>query len=157
MKVYTAPEMPRLLRDDRTVFLAGSIEMGAAEEWQDKFIKKAQLALADDWVFLNPRRAKWDNDLVQSINNPVFYQQVDWEMNWLSRSNYKIFYFANDTLSPITLLELGSFGSSYDSYVVCGDNYRRKGNVEIFCNRNNILIYDNLDQVLQEFVKMKSE
>lgn len=152
MRVYTAPETPRLRRDDKTVFLAGSIEMGAADEWQDKFIKKAQLALPDDWVILNPRRAKWDSSLEQSITNPVFYQQVDWELNWLSRANHIIFNFVDNTMSPVSLLELGAFGSSYSSFVVCGKDYKRRGNVEIFCQRNGILIYDDLDEVLAELI-----
>ena len=45
--------------DGRTpaVFLAGSIEMGAAADWQTQ----AERALRDlDVVLLNPRRDEWD-------------------------------------------------------------------------------------------------
>src|SRR5262249_52806894 len=59
------------------VFLAGSIEMGTASAWQDALTA----ALADrDLVILNPRRDAWDASWSQSIDNPMFREQVEWEL-----------------------------------------------------------------------------
>lgn len=151
MRTYTAPELPQINRNDKVVFLGGSIEMGSAERWQDQFLLDVA-SFPDDWIFLNPRRKVWDASWEQSITNPQFFQQVDWEMTFLERADHKIFYFANNTMSPITLMELGSYGG-YNSYVVCGENYLRRGNVEIFCYKNNIAMYETLDQVIEELKK----
>jgi hypothetical protein len=68
------PPAPLLL-DGRTpsVFLAGSIEMGQAEDWQTQL----ERTLADlDIIVLNPRRDEWDSSWVQSFDNPTFREQV---------------------------------------------------------------------------------
>ena len=52
-----------------SMFLAGSIEMGIAEDWQ----KRVQKQLLDkEIVFLNPRRDDWDASWEQTIENPKF-------------------------------------------------------------------------------------
>jgi hypothetical protein len=151
MRIYTAPELPLINKNDKSVFLAGSIEMGKAEEWQQKFLGKVS-DFPNNWVFLNPRRKDWDSSWEQPITNPNFFQQVDWELTLLEKADYKIFYFADNTISPVTLMELGHYGG-YNSYVICGKNYLRRGNVEIFCYRNNISMYETIDYVIEELKK----
>ncbi len=57
----------------KRIFLAGSIEMGKAIDWQSEVVN----ALADtDLTLLNPRRADWDSSWVQSIDNAQFREQV---------------------------------------------------------------------------------
>jgi len=59
------------------IFLAGSIEMGAAEKWQDKIVQ----ALTDkDVLILNPRRDDWDSSWKQTKDNKQFREQVEWEL-----------------------------------------------------------------------------
>lgn len=156
MRVYSPPVLPRIAFLDKTVFLAGSIEMDSAPKWQQDFIDKCSF-LPDDWVFLNPRRKEWDNSIVQSIENPHFYQQVDWEMTYLEQADHRVFYFAPGTMSPITLLELGKYGSQYSAIVVCPEGYLRKGNVEIFCHKHSIPFYDNLEQVVNQFRNLATQ
>ena len=67
------------------VFLAGSIEMGAAEDWQAEVTS----ALMDtDALILNPRRDGWDSSWEQSIDNPEFREQVEWELNGIQNVDY---------------------------------------------------------------------
>ncbi|MBL9017960.1 MAG: hypothetical protein JNL83_27485, partial [Myxococcales bacterium] len=57
MRVHKPPAPPVLPPGSRTVFLAGSIDMGAADHWQ----ARAAAALADLTVdVLDPRRDEWD-------------------------------------------------------------------------------------------------
>src|SRR5262245_59348634 len=92
------------LGDAPAVFLAGSIEMGQADDWQSQL----QRALADlDVVVLNPRRDAWDSSWVQSIDNPQFREQVEWELSGLEQAAVVAMYFAPATKSPVTMLELG--------------------------------------------------
>ena len=128
-----------------SIFLAGSIEMGKAENWQEKATK----ALSPyDIIILNPRRDDWDSSWVQSIQNPQFREQVEWELRAQEEATAIIMHFDPSTKSPITLLELGLFARSYRLYVSCPPGFWRKGNVEIVCSRYNIPLHDSLDSAL---------
>ena len=116
----------------KAVFLAGSIEMGRAERWQDAVVE----ALAgQDILILNPRRSDWDSSWEQSIKHPQFRQQVEWELKALERADMVLMYFAPDTMAPVTLLEFGLYAKSAPEKLVicCPDGYWRKGNVDITC------------------------
>lgn len=67
MKVLKAPEpLPVIRRKGvvpRSLFLAGSIEMGVAVDWQTsltKFLERPENRMGCDFVF-NPRRDDWDS------------------------------------------------------------------------------------------------
>jgi hypothetical protein len=138
-KVYVAPEKVDWSRHAHVVFIAGSIEQGTAEDWQVKLTNK--LRQFDDLAILNPRRANWDATLRQSKDEPVFNEQVTWELNGIENSETVIFYFDPNTKSPITLLELGLVaGISYieNVFVCCPEGFYRKGNVDIIVERMKI-------------------
>jgi hypothetical protein len=119
----------------RTVFLAGSIEMGTADDWQSRVVA----ALGDrDLVVLNPRRLAWDASWRQAIDEPQFREQVEWELDGLERADTIAMWFAPDTRAPITLLELGLFARTGKLSVGCPDGYWRKGNVEVTCARYGV-------------------
>jgi len=59
------------------VFLAGSIEMGVAEHWQDEVAQELlKLELPHDkrLVIANPRRKDWDSSWKQDINDAKFFE-----------------------------------------------------------------------------------
>ncbi|WP_264789689.1 nucleoside 2-deoxyribosyltransferase domain-containing protein [Aureispira anguillae] len=126
----------------RSVFLAGSIEMGKAKDWQ-AYVGNNLLNF--DIIIWNPRRTSWDSSWEQSINNPVFKEQVDWELDALDRAELILFHFESDTQSPITLMELGLFAQSKKCLVHCPEGFWRKGNVDIVCDRYNIQQVNSLD------------
>lgn len=130
------------------VFLAGSIEMGMAENWQEKVVNELK---EYDIVFLNPRRDDWDSKLVQSINEPKFKEQVTWEIDGIEESNIVIFYFQPHTKSPITLMELGLVANDFKHVIVCcPDGFWRKGNVEVVCERYGIKLFETIDELIYE-------
>lgn len=129
----------------RSIFLAGSIEMGKAEDWQSYIGNKLENY---DIIIWNPRRLSWDNSWKQSIDNPIFKEQVDWELDALDKSDLVFFHFEPDTKSPITLLELGLYASSKKCLVHCPENFWRKGNVDIVCQRYQIPQVTSLDEGL---------
>src|SRR5688572_177940 len=121
--IFKAPT-PFVLDERPSLFLAGSIEMGLAEGWQER----VESALADlDVVILNPRRDDWDSSWKQSISDPQFRQQVEWELDGLERASLIAVYFVPDTKAPITLLELGLFARSGRLVVCCPDGFWRRG------------------------------
>ena len=129
------------------VFLGGSIEMGAAEPWQERVVA----GLKDlDIVLLNPRRADWDSTWEQRAHDANFSEQVNWELDALEAANWIIFYFDPNTKSPITLMELGLMAKPRARVLVCcPDGFWRKGNVEIVCQRKGIEMVDTIDEMIE--------
>ena len=143
LKIIRAPN--RLTVIGVTIFLAGSIEMGKAENWQERIEKEFE-DISFDATLLNPRRLDWDSSWEQSINNQNFVDQVEWELNALEKSDIIFMYFDPNTKSPISLLELGLFARSNKLVVCCPDGFWRKGNVDIVCKKYKIRsLYPNFD------------
>ena len=126
-----------------SVFLAGSIEMGAAEDWQSKVAKSM---IGHDATVFNPRREGWDSSWKQEQSQDQFNEQVNWEMCYLERSEIIFMYLAPEPKSPISLLELGLHAASGKMIVVCPEGFWRKGNVDIVCARHGIPSYSTLDE-----------
>jgi len=112
------------------IFLAGSIEMGKAEKWQDRIVAALE---GYDCILLNPRRDDWDSSWVQDpTEGTKFHEQVNWELENIVESDLIVFYFDPNTQSPITLLELGLvIGLNMNAIICCPDGYFRKGNIVI--------------------------
>jgi hypothetical protein len=134
--------------------------MGKAEDWQERFVR------AVDHLHLtifNPRREDWDSSWVQSIDNPQFAEQVNWELDYIARAENVVFYFDPNTMSPITLMELGYVVALPTTkswpytprrvYVCCPPGFWRKGNVDIICQRAGIKVVESLDALIEEFTK----
>ena len=128
-----------------SIFLAGSIEMGKAEDWQVRLEKE----LKDFKVTVfNPRRDDWDSSWEQKESNDQFNYQVNWELNRLTESSIVFLYLSPGTQSPISLLELGAFAERSHMIVCCPTGFWRKGNVDIFCTRSGIPVYENLEDAV---------
>jgi hypothetical protein len=150
VRVIKPPHNPVKNKDLMTVFLAGSIEMGAAENWQ----QKVENYFSDNsipMILLNPRRDDWDSSWVQEHENPQFYQQVNWELSALDSADVILMYLSPETKSPISLLELGLYAKSEKLVVCCPPGFWRKGNVEIVCARYGIPLYEDLDLLLNTY------
>lgn len=128
----------------KSVFLAGSIEMGAAENWQDRLVS---LLSDTDFVFLNPRRDDWDSTWVQSKDNTQFREQVEWELAGLDIATKIALYFDPNTKSPISLLELGLYADSGRLVVCCPQGFWRKGNVDIVCAKYGVPMAESLEEL----------
>ena len=137
--------------EGKKLFLAGSIEMGIAENWQQKVCR---LLKDTDWILLNPRRDDWDSSWVQSIENGQFREQVEWELLAQETADRIIMYFDPNTKSPISLLELGLFAKTGKMIVVCPNGFWRKGNVDIVCNRYKVLQKETIEEAIAELSKL---
>jgi hypothetical protein len=135
-----------------TIFLAGSIDMGAAVNWQTQ----VEEALQDYAVaILNPRRDDFDPTMEQRADNPAFAEQVNWEQDAIRTADFILFYFDPAGKAPITLMELGIVTEMFRQgdgpwpYVCCPDGYWRKGNVDIVCQRAGIKQAGDLAALIQ--------
>jgi hypothetical protein len=130
------------------IFLGGSIEMGTAEPWQERLVAEFS---DSNITFFNPRRTDWDSSWVQEATNPQFAEQVNWELDALEYSDLIVFYFDPNTKSPITLMELGLFANSDQGVIVCcPQGFWRKGNVDIVCQRNGVILVEDFDELIVE-------
>lgn len=114
----------------RSIFLAGSIT--GASNWQ----QEATRALLPYLNVFNPRRENFN-----TTDKEAEREQITWEFRHLDLAPLTLFYFAPETLAPITLLEYGkqlvksqqpTFQSSFRRTFVCiHPDYKRKNDVLI--------------------------
>jgi hypothetical protein len=147
MPVSYAPEP--LVHDTvgyHTLFLAGSIEMGLAQDWQ----KDACRILGEAFQIYNPRRKDWDNKW--NHDSAELYRQITWEQERIMSSDIVLFYFDPETKSPVTLLELGQCLEVDDKsiIVVCPDGFWKKTNVVLTCERYGVPVSNYLDKTLND-------
>lgn len=154
-RVYHAPErLPYYAQEKHyyKVFLAGSIEMGVAINWQDKVLKQLE-PIDKGVVFFNPRRPDWNSSWEQKESHAEFNKQVTWEMDHLDKADMVIFYFDPNTKSPISLLELGLMAeqSTINKKIIvyCPEGFWRKGNVDVVCTRYGLKKYDDENDFLE--------
>lgn len=145
MKVIKAPNFYN--REKKSVFLAGSIEMGKAVDWQ----KQVTDALSHcDVQILNPRRDDWDSSWSQTKDNDKFREQVEWELIALEDASVIAMYFDPETKSPISLLELGIHTKDRNKLIVCcPEGFWRKGNVDIVCEHYGIRQVDTIEELIR--------
>ena len=131
-----------------SIFLAGSIEMGKAEDWQNLLISKIGKNFS---IAFNPRRADFDPAWKQGVNEEHFNIQVTWELDMIERADVVAFYFQPGTVSPITLMELGIVAASKPkaAFVCCPEGFQRKGNVDIVCERYGLRTYPTFDKLAE--------
>ena len=129
------------------IFLAGSIELGQAEKWQEKVIA----ALSDKPIrFLNPRRDDWDSNLKEDSDELV--EQIVWELSSLELSEIIILYLDPNTKSPISLLELGLHSKSNNLVVYCPKGFWRKTNVDVTCYYYGIDQVDTFEELISYII-----
>jgi hypothetical protein len=147
MIVLKPPQHIALAAGYNTVFLAGTIDMGTSIDWQADVATK--LADIDKLCLLNPLRAIFDASMVQSINNPDFAEQVNWELDALDYADIILMNFVAGSKSPISLLELGLYARTGKMIVCCPNGFWRKGNVDIVCDKFKVPVVTTMDHALE--------
>jgi len=122
----------------KTVFLAGTIDMGSSEDWQ-KDVAGYFEEDTGNWILFNPRQENWD----PNRENEMDYQ-VNWELSHLEDADFILMNFLPESKSPITLLELGLFAKTGKLHVICPENFYRYDNVRITCQRYGVPIYPSV-------------
>jgi len=137
MEIYKAPE--KYPSDNKfTIFFGGSIDQGVAKEWQSELTEKLS-SYNFDIRILNPRRDDFDATQKQTIDNPYFKEQVTWELDGLDRSDLIVMFLQEDTLSPISMMEIGLYINTLDwnkqMIICCPPKFWRRGNIEVLVDR----------------------
>lgn len=164
-------EVDRLVQDE-CIFLAGSIT--GAHDWQRELAEtKVQhtinyeirsrggfdilpvnedICLLDQFNVFNPRRANYD-----SLNPALELEQITWEYHCINKKcGHILFWFAPETLAPITLFELGSALNTHIHsriYIGIDPEYKRKNDVIIQTQLRNKSLADRIVFSKQDLVK----
>lgn len=145
--LYKSPEVVND-SDNVKMFLGGTIEMGNSVDWQSEVVEALDGYNVDIY---NPRRSDWDSSWKQSITNEKFVEQVTWELDHIEKSDVVIFNILADSKSPITLMEIGLVSNLRCRVLICcEDGFWRKGNIEVMCERYNMDLFDNMNELLEE-------
>lgn len=156
------------------IFLAGTIDNGDSENWQDKLISKLQwyqlnpdseedpgfdYALGanegNDIVIFNPRRENWN----PNSTNEDLINQIKWEQDHLDKADLIIMYLADNSKSPISLLELGLYGPGGKMIVFCTENFYRSTNIKLTCQKYLIPLIQSTDvnNIVKEIEKIYND
>lgn len=156
MRVFKAPEDVKVEGYELKIFMAGSIEMGKAENWQERLTRELEGLPV---CLINPRRDDWDSTWVQSIDNPQFNTQVNWELDHITSSDIVVFVFDPSTMSPITLLELGYVAGLFqEAIIMCPEGFWRKGNVDVLVSRcHQIQQVHSMEELVDEIKNRVSD
>ncbi len=147
---FTVVNVPSLYLpiDGPRIFLAGSIDGDNDNHWRKEtisYIKKIWFENIDNKnsiTIYNPLRdEEWSFDMEA--------EQAAWDISMLNISDYIIMNLMGDSVSPVSLLELGLFSSSSKLFLSIEDTYVRKNIAELYysCYGYN-RIYKNLQETV---------
>lgn len=140
------PVKPEIPEGYKSVFLAGSIEMGKAIDWQFKMVEELK---DEEIIFFNPRRDNWDSSWKQGKDEPEFRQQVYWELELLEECDTIVMYIDPNTISPVSLIEFGLHAASGKLIMYCPEGYFRKGNVDIVCEMYGVRTVETFEELVE--------
>lgn len=139
MKIYT-PQESFDIDNVKKIFLAGTIDDGNSEDWQSQIINGLGKYNLNLEVY-NPRVSKWN----PNATDKDVETQIKWEQDHLDKSDIILMYLADNSKSPISLLELGLYAASGKLIVCCTDKFYRYTNVKLTCAKYDIELINTTD------------
>jgi hypothetical protein len=137
------------------LFLAGTIEMGNSPDWQKDSIEILKSKVLTDITVFNPRR------VIPPKDKKEIEFQIKWELDNLQKSDIIFMNLCVDTISPISLLELGMLSQHPDKKIIlcCPEGYQRSLNVDItmhhdFWKSKNLSYFTNFNKSTKFLVSL---
>jgi hypothetical protein len=144
MRIFKPP-YPIEKNGEKSIFLAGTIEMGNSKNWQEEVC----LALTDKpYNIYNPRRDDWDASWKPDRSDFQFNEQVNWELDALEQSDLVIMNFLPGSRSPVTLIEFGLLAKTNKLMVCCHRAFWRSGNIHVVCEKYKAPLFEDLEELL---------
>ena len=134
INVYLPIHSTAVLEENKSLFLAGTIEMGNGRDWQAEVIDFIKRSNIESLNIFNPRRVVFDQNDKEEI-----YNQINWELDHIAQSDFIFMNLCKDTVSPISLLEIGLIlsllkTSDLKFIIHVEHGYLRDQNVEVTLN-----------------------
>lgn len=151
-QVIQAPFHP--WREKTSVFLAGSIDMGTAINWQPKVIDAIEDRCNCNVTIYNPRRDDWDSSWKQTLHDRKFAEQVRWELQKMDEAKHIFMYISAESKAPISLLEFGRIHAKYPGkLIICVEpGFYRRGNIEVMCQNSAITLHNDLEAAIDHLL-----
>ena len=125
--IFTTVTVPSLYlpHEGPKIFLAGSIDSGNEIDWRQEtadYIKESWFKdkqNTESITIYNPKKGKeWAVDLEN--------EQATWDISMLNIADYIILHLTGDSVSPVSLLELGLYARDKKLFLSINDDYLRK-------------------------------
>lgn len=140
-QLVQAPSRP-VITGNVSVFLAGTTSRTSGPDWRETLT--AAITHLPVSIF-NPLRTDWDSSWREDITFTPFREQTEWELDMQERADVVVVYFGPGTDAPVSLLEFGLCARSGKTIVACHRDYRKRGNVQIVCQRFGVEFLDTGD------------
>ncbi|KAI1208191.1 uncharacterized protein F4807DRAFT_155808 [Annulohypoxylon truncatum] len=134
----------------KSVFLAGTTTKTDDRDWREVL---AESLLDLPLTVINPYRPDWDSSWREDITCILYKEQVEWELQKQDSADIIVFYFHPATEAPISLLELGLCARAGKAIVMCPEGYKKRGNVQIVCQKYGLETVESLDALKPAIVK----
>lgn len=84
---------------------------------------------------------------------------MNWELAGMENADVLAVFFGTDTEAPITLMELGLAARERGTkcVVACVEGYKKKGNVQVVCERYGIKFVNDEEQLIQAVLEKLKE
>jgi hypothetical protein len=145
MQLVTPPARPTSATRP-WLFLAGAIDMGAAEDWQTKTVKALDGFYG---TVFNPRRPDWDATWNATKCDPRMMDQINWELEMMDAADLIMLWLPGTSKAPISLMELGLHARSGKLIVGCEEGFHRYENVRVVCYRYQVPLYHGRETLQQ--------
>ena len=140
IKIVTAVEKYEVKPGDICMFLAGTIDNSESFDWQAELLEWLKdYQTEKNVIVFNPRRKEWN----KNAGKEELDEQIEWELEALSKCSYIIMNILGNSKSPITLLELGLFHRNPGLYVFCPPEFYRYENVRVSCKKFGVKHFDD--------------
>ena len=134
------------------LFLAGTVDNGDSDNWQDDLIKTiSNVELMRPVNIYNPRREQWPS----SNDHNEIDKQIEWELYHLEKADLIVMNILANSKSPISLMELGLFAKEGRLVVFCPKTFYRYDNVRVVCKRYGIPLFttNNIPSIAEKVCK----
>ncbi|MDG1333826.1 MAG: nucleoside 2-deoxyribosyltransferase domain-containing protein [Crocinitomicaceae bacterium] len=132
-------DISQIPQDRASVFLAGSMATTRKNNWRQTATRTFQAA----YHFFDPTNPRHNN-----LNDEEMRNHIKWELEAMKLSDIIILNFLPDSLSPISLVEIGMYISSNKLVVVCPKEFYKWRYIDTLCNEYNTPIFNQLEDVL---------
>lgn len=137
-------EAPNKYPEHCDLFLGGGIT--GCPDWQAEMV---EMLAIQSGVVLNPRRST-------DFTGDIAVEQIQWEYQALRSVDTVLFWFPEETLCPITLLELGVFTQRPQTRLIVGThpNYARRLDVvtQLELARPEVRVQNTLEGLANEYL-----
>ena len=121
------------------IFLAGSID-NSKNNWRNYQMKKFKY-----YSYFDPTNYNFS-----SLNNQEMINHINWEFTAMEKADIILLNLLPNSLSPISLVELGLYVSSKKIIIVCPKEFYKSTYVYALCKKYNSIIFEKLEEVTEE-------